>query len=157
MNRWGTGPLFAAVSISHAAVMALLSHAYAPLFQIAAIPAWLLTTIAVTLIAIGVPWWLVATVTVMRAYNAGTLVTSGVYRWCRHPLYAAWIVCIAPGIALLSASWLVLTTPLCMYLAARLLVRREETYLAGIFGDRYRAYQRRVPCLIPSGWRTSAR
>jgi protein-S-isoprenylcysteine O-methyltransferase Ste14 len=87
----------------------------------------------------------------MRAYDADELVTDGVYRYCRHPLYASWVVFIGPGIALLLESWLALTTAIFMYLLLRILVKKEEAYLETIFGSRHREYKKKVRCIMPYG------
>ena len=157
MTRWGIGPLFAALSIVYAAILEALSLACAPLFDITWPPRTVLTGLGSALIIVGIPLWLWATVAVMRAYNSGTLVTRGIYRCCRHPLYAAWIVLIGPGIALLSHSWLLLSAPPWMYAVARVLVVREEVSLETLFGGRYRAYRKSVPCLMPYGCLKSRR
>ena len=59
-----------------------------------------------------------------------------------------------PGVALVMSSWIGLAVPLVMYVILRVLVREEETYLERRFGDEYRAYQRRVPAVLPLGWMT---
>ena len=77
-----------------------------------------------------------------------TLITSGPYRWVRHPFYgsAAFIVLAA---SLLSASWLVL---LCGAAVLTLLVLRtktEEQKLIDRFGDEYRDYCDRTGRFFP--------
>ena len=39
-----------------------------------------------------------------------------------------------------------------MYIALRWLVRDEEAWLEQTFGEAYRAYRRRVPAVMPTGW-----
>ena len=79
------------------------------------------------------------------------LVTDGIYRCCRHPLYASWVVFIVPGIVFLVNSWIGLTIPIFMYFVLRILVRKEEIYLASVFGSEYSDYKKRVPCILPYG------
>lgn len=88
----------------------------------------------------------------MRAYNADALVTNGIFRCCRHPLYASWVVFIVPGIVLLANSWIGLTTPVVMYFLLRSLVKAEERYLESVFGSDYLDYKSVVPCILPYGW-----
>jgi protein-S-isoprenylcysteine O-methyltransferase Ste14 len=76
---------------------------------------------------------------------AVALATGGIYRWTRNPMYVGGLIALA-GIALVFAlDWL----PLVMAPAALLLhfgiVRREEQYLEGKFGDEYRRYRAFVP------------
>jgi len=72
------------------------------------------------------------------------LVAEGPYRWSRNPLYLAMTLFYA-GIAILAESlWtLVLLGPLLMVMTYAV-IRREESYLEGKFGDTYRAYKSRV-------------
>jgi protein-S-isoprenylcysteine O-methyltransferase Ste14 len=81
--------------------------------------------------------------------HSHTLVTHGVYRWVRHPLYAAiWLWGLAQ-LALLP-NWiagpalLVGFTP--MYLTR---VPREEALLCEQFGEAYRTYMNRTGRIIP--------
>lgn len=77
------------------------------------------------------------------------LVTSGPYRWIRHPMYTGFFI-IGIGFLLLSANWLVgllyLGSLLVMYLAR---VRAEEEMMIGRFGDEYRRYMQRTGRLLP--------
>jgi protein-S-isoprenylcysteine O-methyltransferase Ste14 len=79
----------------------------------------------------------------MRAYNANELVTKGVFKCCRHPVYASWVVFIVPGITLLMKNWLGMSAPIFMYSILRLLVKKEEIYLENVFGSQYREYNLR--------------
>src|SRR5262249_43061703 len=73
-----------------------------------------------------------------------TLVTSGPYRYSRHPLYLGGNIFIFYGFALFlgSISALILITlhlPIIEWMA-----RREERQLEARFGDEYREYKKRV-------------
>jgi protein-S-isoprenylcysteine O-methyltransferase Ste14 len=73
------------------------------------------------------------------------LVTSGIFRWLRNPMYVGLLLFDAGlGIALASG-W----TLLMLLAGAAVLhvgvVKREERYLEAKFGDVYRAYKARVP------------
>ena len=78
-----------------------------------------------------------------------TLVTEGVYRHIRHPMYAAHFLW---GIAqaLLLQNWitgpalLVVFGPFCF-----VRVPREEQMMIDHFGDAYRDYIRRTGCMLP--------
>ena len=73
------------------------------------------------------------------------LVTDGVFRWTRNPLYVGVSVALC-GIALIfSLDWVwLLIVPSCVILHFAV-VRREELYLERKFGDAYRNYSRSVP------------
>jgi protein-S-isoprenylcysteine O-methyltransferase Ste14 len=110
----------------------------------------LVTTAAgCALLGAGIPFGVVALVTLHRGFANGKLFTRGVYAWCRHPIYASWIISLVPGTLLLFGTWLFVLVPLMMYFALRLLVRREEEWLESTFGEEYRVYRRRVSAVLP--------
>jgi protein-S-isoprenylcysteine O-methyltransferase Ste14 len=151
MSRWGIGPIFTVLSIGYALGAFALNRHYHPVFQINVFPSWLLSSLGIILIMIGVPFFIISVITVTRAYNADKLVTNGIFRCCRHPLYASWVVFIVPGTVLIMKSWIKLTIPVFMYLILRLLVKKEEVYLENVFGFEYREYKKKVPCVLPIG------
>ena len=152
MSRWGIGPIFASLSIGYGLLMLIISHYSHPIFQISVVHYGALAILGVVLMVIGVPFFIISVVTVMRAYNADELVTGGIFRCCRHPLYASWVVFIVPGIVFIVNSWIGLTTPLFMYFILRILVKKEEAYLENVFGSEYLEYKKVVPCILPIGW-----
>jgi len=82
-----------------------------------------------------------------------TLVTTGLYRHVRHPLYTA-------GAVFLWLTPIMTTTLLALYAALTaylyLGTLHEERRLRAEFGEAYVAYQRRVPRLIPRVGRSRA-
>jgi protein-S-isoprenylcysteine O-methyltransferase Ste14 len=75
---------------------------------------------------------------------ATRLVTSGIYRWTRNPMYLG-LALLYAGIAILFDSLLalVLLTPVIAIIRSYV-ISREEAYLERTFGDEYRAYKARV-------------
>jgi len=151
MSRWGIGPTFASLSIVYGMMTLAINRYFYPAFQMGLVPYWLLSILGIALIVIGVPSFMIAVKTVMRAYNADALVTDGIFRCCRHPVYGSWVVFIVPGIVFLANSWIGLTIPLFMYFLLRQLVKKEEIYLEHVFGSQYLEYKKRVPCIFPVG------
>jgi protein-S-isoprenylcysteine O-methyltransferase Ste14 len=72
------------------------------------------------------------------------LVTSGIHRWTRNPIYLGMFLIYA-GVAVAAKSpWsLILALPLAI-LIRHGVVAREEAYLERRFGDAYRDYRSRV-------------
>ena len=149
LSRFGVGPKIVASVVACAAVAGALSYRFADACFIPAFHQTAAVTLAVILILIGLPIWLVGAITVMRAYNRDQLLTSGVFALVRHPMYAAWIVLILPGIALLTASWPFLLMPLVAYAAFKALIHTEDEYLENRFGQSYSDYRASVNEIIP--------
>ena len=78
-----------------------------------------------------------------------TLVTGGVYRRIRHPMYAAfWLWAVAQ--ALLLPNWVAGPAGLVGFGALFLFrVGREERLMLQAFGDEYRVYMRRTARVVP--------
>ncbi len=78
------------------------------------------------------------------------LVTTGPYRFCRHPNYSAMLLEMV-GICLMGNAYATLVVFFPLYvvaLAARM--RIEETALVARFGDQYREYRQRTFALWPT-------
>jgi len=77
------------------------------------------------------------------------LVTEGVYRWIRHPMYASmWLWGVAQ--ALLLQNWIAGWASLVLFLPLYLLrVPREEQMMLDEFGEEYRVYINRTGRLVP--------
>jgi protein-S-isoprenylcysteine O-methyltransferase Ste14 len=90
----------------------------------------------------------------MRAYFAGQplplppepLQQRGMYQLVRHPLYLFSIMVQWP-LPIMTETWLAFNIGATLYFLIG--SRLEERRLLGIFGEEYRAYQRRVPWLLP--------
>lgn len=151
MSIYGVGTVFVPLSALYFLMMVLLTWYFYPAFQINVIPYQVSAILGIALLIVGIPFWILSLITILRTHKADRLVTTGVYRFCRHPLYASWTVFNSLGIALLINSWMVLTTPVFMYVMMRILIKKEETYLQKVFGSAYLEYKKRVPAIIPYG------
>ena len=151
MSRWGIGPIFVFLSFVYSIIMISLTRYFYPVFQMDFIPRPILIVIAFILLMIGIPFFIFSVITLNKAYNSNILVKSGAYQYCRHPIYASWVVFIVPGMVLLANSWLGLTVPVFMYIVLRILVKKEEVYLENVFGHDYHVYKQNTPCILPYG------
>ena len=77
------------------------------------------------------------------------LVTNGVYRWIRHPMYAS-IFLWGLAQALLLPNWLAGWSAFVPFTVLYLIrTPREERMMCEFFGDAYRDYMRRTGRLVP--------
>jgi len=153
MTIWGVGRRFTILSVLYFFLALIAHYVWYPAFVIRGIPYVVLVIVGLVLVAIGVPIWVTAGTAVDRAFEAGRLATQGVYALCRHPIYGNAIFFTIPGILLFFRSWLLLTVPLVMVLAFRLLIREEEDYLRKKFGLEFLAYERDVNAVFPRVWK----
>jgi len=147
MTRWGIGPKFATFSLIAALIIAVVNYVYFPGLILKYSPPVFLS--GIILFLIGAAIFLIATYQVHRAFSGGRLVTSGVYRYIRHPVYAVWIVFIAPGVFLVTGIVFLIIVPFIMYAIFRVLIVREEVYMEQKFGEQYSEYKTRVNAVIP--------
>jgi len=86
--------------------------------------------------------------TSMQTKEQHTLVTSGPYRWVRHPMYTTMFVWTL-AFFLLSANWFVGITWLALSILATSRAGEEEAALIEEFGAEYQAYMRRTARFLP--------
>jgi protein-S-isoprenylcysteine O-methyltransferase Ste14 len=80
------------------------------------------------------------------------VVTTGPYKWIRHPSYAGLLLILA-GLGLALGNWLSVAACLVLPLPALAWrIRVEEAELRRVLGDAYRAYQTMTARLIPGLW-----
>jgi protein-S-isoprenylcysteine O-methyltransferase Ste14 len=77
-----------------------------------------------------------------------TLVTSGPYRFVRHPFYVAAALLMLAA-ALLSANWFIAAAGLAVIALLVARTPKEEQKLVEKFGDAYRAYMARTGRFVP--------
>jgi protein-S-isoprenylcysteine O-methyltransferase Ste14 len=94
--------------------------------------------------ALGAAWSLVP-----KADQSTGLVTTGPYRFVRHPIYLGFLL-LAMGEALVFGSWPALATALVAIVPTfAWRARAEEKLLSQTFGEDYAAYRERTKLIIP--------
>lgn len=80
------------------------------------------------------------------------VITTGPYRWVRHPAYAGNLLTYA-GLGLILGSWLSAAAVLiAAFIGLLPRIRLEERSLEGAFGPAYLAYERATARLVPHLW-----
>lgn len=72
------------------------------------------------------------------------LVQSGIYRFTRNPYFVAYLLMLG-GYTVLLQNWILLVLLLVGFGVVHAMILKEERYLAGVHGDSYLNYRRRVP------------
>jgi protein-S-isoprenylcysteine O-methyltransferase Ste14 len=83
-----------------------------------------------------------------------TLVTTGPYRWVRHPFYVAGALAVL-ATSLVTANWFLFVTGSLVIVLLAIRTRKEEERLVERFGEAYRAYMRRTGRFFPR-WKAGA-
>jgi protein-S-isoprenylcysteine O-methyltransferase Ste14 len=106
------------------------------------------------LVAVPAAWWVFTSIgrnvseTVLTKRDHA-LVTTGPYRWIRHPLYTTGAVLLV-AIGLMAANWFMLLFALLVLVSLRLaVIPLEERELVSKFGDDYLRYMAKTGRLLP--------
>jgi protein-S-isoprenylcysteine O-methyltransferase Ste14 len=85
----------------------------------------------------------------LEVFEGHTLMTGGIYRYIRHPMYASqWIWVVAQ--ILLLQNWIAGPIDLLFFIPFYILrVRAEEKMMLDTFGDQYREYMKKTGEVIP--------
>jgi len=103
--------------------------------------------IILVILGLGLHCWSFSTL--RHWWSNDELCTSGPFKYVRHPMYAAWISLICPGIALYLNSWLFLPWVILLHLIWHTLVKKEETAMMSTFGKVYGDYAKQTGRFIP--------
>jgi protein-S-isoprenylcysteine O-methyltransferase Ste14 len=107
-------------------------------------PSPALKLIAAVGLLCGLTGWLWSAVLIALRVPRGELITTGPYRWVKHPLYTSVALLALPSLGLLLDSWLGVAIGLVLYIASRILSPAEERQLLQRFGQAWEAYCVRV-------------
>ena len=84
------------------------------------------------------------TINPLKPERASAMVTSGVYRVSRNPMYVGMVLLLLAWAVNLSALLPFAGPPIFVLYITRFQIRSEERILKGIFGEEYSAYAARV-------------
>ena len=144
MTELGVAPLIAVPSFLYLGAAIALHYALFPLFAFTATPGLALRLVGAALAAFGLVVLLSSGLRVLKAFREQRLLTDGFFAVFPNPMYAAFVLLLVPGLALILDSWLVLTASVVVYALFRALVPAEDRWLKEKFGARYEEYRRKV-------------
>jgi len=73
-----------------------------------------------------------------------TVVTEGIYRYTRNPMYISMVLLLVALSVLLNNLWITILTPFFIIVIQKGVIEREERYLEGKFGTDYTSYKKRA-------------
>ncbi|MGA9118552.1 MAG: isoprenylcysteine carboxylmethyltransferase family protein [Bacteroidota bacterium] len=149
MNILGIGPLLAIVGGSAFGVLIVVETLFELRIDLPSPWREISLLVGIGLIFIGVILWVLSAIAVERAFKHHRLETGGVYRLCRNPLYAAFIVFIVPGLAFALFDPFVLLVSVVTGAAFKLRIGKEEEFLQREYGEEYTRYAEKVAQLVP--------
>jgi protein-S-isoprenylcysteine O-methyltransferase Ste14 len=121
------------------------------------LPVWLRWTgVVAGLISVPLLYWLFKSIGKNISQTVGTrkehqLVTTGPYRWIRHPLYSVGTL-MALSIALIASNWFIAIAVLGALVMLLVRLPKEEANLITRFGSDYTDYMERTGRLLPRLW-----
>ena len=150
MTRCGIGPEFSIVAVLFGILTGGLTYLYPDRLTIPRIPYWILAILGIGFLGAGTVVYVYALRIFNPGHQKGQLVTDGPYSVVRHPIYAAWILLICPGLVLFFRSWPMLFVPLTAYVSFKASIHKEDNYLKDKFGPAYLDYRSKVDEIFPN-------
>jgi protein-S-isoprenylcysteine O-methyltransferase Ste14 len=144
MKITGIAPLIAVPTLLYLILTIIITSFTGTMFTITQPGFSVLAAIGVALILIGILMVISCGRKLLKSFNNGLLMTDGLYRIFRNPMYAAYLLFVIPGICLLFNSWLALTAVIINYILFLVLIKREHHYLRLKFGSQYEKYLDKV-------------
>lgn len=144
MKITGVAPLIAVPTFVYLIISAIVSYLTKPFFSIIENDSVVLIYPGIILIVPGVVMVAACGRRLLKSFDKNKLMTDGLYKIFRDPMYVAYLIFVIPGICLLFNSWLVLTTVLLNYVLYSKLIKREHKYLEKKFGTEYKNYLDKV-------------
>lgn len=85
-----------------------------------------------------------ARTTIMPNRSVSSLITTGIFKITRNPLYLSLLLLYCGVSIFLNAWWPIILTPFLVAVIDRYIIAREEAYLTRRFGEAYQEYRKRV-------------
>lgn len=107
--------------------------------------------IGTILIIIGIVFWLLAVIKskIGKSIRNNDLITTGIYGYVRHPIYATFLY-IFTGIIVVYGNILLFILPLIFWALLTITMKKtEEAWLMDLYGDDYINYSKKVNRFIP--------
>ena len=105
---------------------------------------WLLSGLGAAIAGWAEIAFLIARTGTLPISPTSTIVSTGIYRWTRNPMYLGMSLVTAGLAFLLGSLWFLIVLPLAVYAVTKLAIEPEEAYLQRKFGQTYLDYKNKV-------------
>ncbi|MFW9941314.1 MAG: methyltransferase family protein [Candidatus Thorarchaeota archaeon] len=144
----GVGPKIFIVFAPFMILFGILNSFIYPIFRITKNYYWIFI-IGLIMSILGTLMFIYSERNIKSAYRTSELITTKIYAYVRHPMYAIWGLAILPGILCLFNSWFLFLVLPIYYIIVRLFIKKEEKYLEKKFGEEYVNYKTQVNAFFP--------
>ena len=144
MKITGVAPHIAVPTFVYLIITVIISYLTKPFFSIIENDSVVLIYLGIALILPGIIMVANCGRRLLKSFDKNKLMTGGLYKFFRDPMYVAYLLFVIPGICLLFNSWLVLTTVILNYVLYSTFIKREHKYLEEKFGAEYKDYLDKV-------------
>jgi len=144
MKITGAAPKIAIPTFIFMLITVVIDYLTSPLFKITMNNYSALIIAGIIMIITGALMVLSTGKKLLKSFNSEKLMTDGLYRVFRNPMYASYLIFVIPGICLLFNSWLVLTTVILNYILLKIFIKEEHQFLVEKFGEEYKNYLEKV-------------
>lgn len=143
---FGSGPMIAFFGIILAVTAVCVQLSFPHLFTINIAYH---TEIAGVFFVLWLAMFVYSFVALPNKQKGNALVTDGLYRYIRHPLYAAFLTFFYFAVFLYSQSLWMLMAQIISIIIAGKVVASEEMFMMKLFGKEYEEYTKRTKKFIP--------
>jgi protein-S-isoprenylcysteine O-methyltransferase Ste14 len=146
----GIGPKIARITVPYLLIAIAMTVIFPGIFTFGKEMDEPFLVAGIILLAIALVFYIATLRLMVPGIRNNQLITGGVYRLCRNPLYSALLLFLIPGLGLLLNSWIIPTASIIGCLLFRKFIHEEEELLERIFGDEYRNYRDRTSLFFPN-------
>lgn len=148
---YGVGPyIISTIVLITIFAVASTSLKIMPIYNISQINTFLII-IGTLSIVVGLVFWLLAVIKsrITNSIKNNDLLTTGIYGYVRHPIYAAFLY-MTTGIIVICGNILLFILPIIFWALLTITMKKtEEAWLIDLYGDDYIEYSKRVNRFIP--------
>jgi protein-S-isoprenylcysteine O-methyltransferase Ste14 len=146
MKIAGVAPQIAIPTFLYMLITIIIDQLTRPLFQMTQRNDSNFLIIGILLILFGVLIVVTIGKKLLKSFHENILMTEGLYKIFRNPMYVSYLIFIIPGIGLVFNSWLVFTAIIINFILFQIYIKKEYRYLEEKYGEQYKLYLKKVWC-----------